>query len=69
MKRLDIRVRRKGPHSFRHACATELLRRGVSPRDIADFLGHRTCDCVGIYAKYDLRSLRKISGLDLSGAL
>jgi integrase/recombinase XerD len=69
MKRLGIRVRRGGPHSLRHACATELLRRGVSRRDIADFLGHRSCDCVGIYAKYDLRSLRKVSNLDLSGAL
>jgi integrase/recombinase XerD len=69
MKRLDIRVRRGGPHSLRHACATELLRRGASPGDIADFLGHRTCQCVRIYAKYDVRSLRKVSDLDLSGAL
>jgi integrase/recombinase XerD len=69
MKRLGIRLRRGGPHSLRHACATELLRRGSSLRDIADFLGHRTCECVGIYAKYDLRSLRKVSDLDLSGSL
>lgn len=69
MKRLDIRVRRGGPHSLRHACATELLRRGVSLGDIADFLGHRTCQCVRIYAKYDLRSLRKVSDLNLSDSL
>jgi integrase/recombinase XerD len=69
MKRLGIRVRRGGPHSLRHACPTELLRRGASPRDIADFLGHRTCECVGIYAKYDLRSLREVSDLNLSGSL
>jgi integrase len=69
MKRLDIRVRRGGPHSLRHACATELLRRGASPGDIADSLGHRTCQCVRIYAKYDVRSLRMVSDTDLSGAL
>jgi integrase/recombinase XerD len=69
MKRLGVRVRRGGPHSLRHACATELLRRGTALRDIADFLGHRTCECVGIYAKYDLRSLRKVSDLNLSGSL
>jgi len=69
MKRLGIWVRRGGPHSLRHACATELLRRGVPPGDIADFLGHRTCQCVRIYAKYDVLSLSEVSDLDLSGAL
>jgi integrase/recombinase XerD len=69
MKQLDIHVRRGGPHSLRHASATELLRRGAHPREIADFLGHRTCQCVRIYAKYEVRSLRKVSDLDLSGSL
>jgi integrase len=69
MKRLDIRVRRGGPHSLRHACATELLKRGAPLGDIADFLGHRSCECVRIYAKYDLPSLRKVSDLNLSGSL
>jgi integrase/recombinase XerD len=69
MKRLGIWLRRGGPHSLRHACATELLRRGTPPGDIADFLGHRTCKCVGIYAKYDVVSLREVSSLNLTGAL
>jgi integrase/recombinase XerD len=69
MKRLGIWLRRGGPHSLRHACATELLRRGTPAGDIADFLGHRTCQCVQIYAKYDLASLRDVSDLDLTGAL
>ena len=47
----------------------ELLRRGVSLGDIADFLGHRTCQCVRIYAKYDVRSLHKISDLNFSASL
>jgi integrase/recombinase XerD len=69
LKRLDIHLRRGGPHSLRHACATELLRRGVAPGDIADFLGHRTSQCVRIYAKYNVRSLRQVSDLDLSASL
>jgi integrase/recombinase XerD len=69
MKRLGIWVRRGGPHSLRHACATELLARGAPPGEIADFLGHRTCQCVRIYAKYDVLSLTEVSDLDLIGAL
>ena len=69
LKRLKTKARRKGPHSLRHACATELLRRGAPPREIADFLGHRTCQSVGIYAKFDMRSLSSVSDLDLTGTL
>jgi integrase/recombinase XerD len=69
MKRLGIYVRRGGPHSLRHACATELLNAGAAPEDVADFLGHRTLQCVGVYAKYDLMSLGEVSDLDLTGAL
>jgi site-specific recombinase XerD len=69
MKLLGIHVRRGGPHSLRHALATELLRRGVCLADIADFLGHRSRECVRIYAKYDVAALRKISNLNISDAL
>jgi integrase len=69
LKQLNIRPKQGGPHSLRHACATELLRQGTFPRDIADFLGHRTCQSVGIYAKFNMRSLRVISNLDLTGRL
>ncbi len=68
-KKLRIKARRNGPHSLRHACATELLRRGIPLAEIADFLGHRTCRSVGIYAKFDMQSLRSVSNLDLTGAL
>jgi len=69
MNRLRIRSSRTGPHALRHACATELLRRGATPREIADFLGHHNCRSVAIYAKFDLQSLREVSALDLPGAL
>jgi len=69
LKQLNIRPKQRGPHSLRHACATELLRQGTSPRDIADFLGHRNSRSVGVYAKFSMRSLRSISSLDLTGKL
>lgn len=69
LERLQIKTKRKGPHALRHACATELLQQGSSLRDIADFLGHRHCQSVRIYAKFDIRTLRQVSDLDLVGAL
>lgn len=69
MNGLRIRSSRTGPHALRHACATELLRRGATLQDIADFLGHRNCQTVSVYAKFDQRLLRDVSALDLPGAL
>ncbi len=56
-----------GPHALRHACATELLRKGSSLQDIADFLGHRNLQSVCIYAKCDVRSLKKVAAFSLGG--
>jgi site-specific recombinase XerD len=58
-----------GLHSFRHACATELLRKGTSLQAIADLLGHRTTRSVSIYAKCDIRTLKKVAKFSLSGVL
>lgn len=69
MKRLGIQSEHSGPHSLRHACATQLLKKGSSLKEIADFLGHRTTQCVAIYAKYDRRSLRKVAAFSLAGIL
>jgi integrase/recombinase XerD len=67
MKLLEIKSDHFGGHSLRHACATELLRKGSSLREIADFLGHRTMKSVSVYAKYDIRSLRKVAEFSLAG--
>lgn len=69
MKRLGINAEHRGPHSLRHACATQLLKKGSSLKEIADFLGHRTTQSVAIYAKYDRRSLRKVAAFSLAGIL
>jgi integrase/recombinase XerD len=49
---LGIKSEHHGPHALRHACATRLLKKGTSLKDITDFLGHRDSKSIGIYAKY-----------------
>jgi integrase len=66
-KALGIESKNRGPHSLRHACATQLLKKGTSLKDIADFLGHRSTEAVGIYAKFDTRSLRQVAAFSLKG--
>jgi integrase/recombinase XerD len=58
-----------GLHALRHACATELLRKGTSLRGIADFLGHRSIRSVSVYAHSDLRALREVANFSFSGVL
>jgi integrase/recombinase XerD len=67
MKRLGIMAPHCGPHALRHACATHLLRKGTSLKEIADFLGHRDSRSIGLYAKYDPRSLRMVAAFHLAG--
>jgi site-specific recombinase XerD len=69
MTRLGIRSPRKGPQSLRHACATQLLKKDMSLQEIADFLGHRDCLTVGIYAKHDVGALKRVAALDLCRGL
>ncbi len=69
MVKLGIRSCNLGPHSLRHACATELLRKGTPLRDIANFLGHRDIDSVSFYARHDVRALREIADFNLAGVL
>ena len=69
IKQLGIQSKHGGPHSLRHACATQLLRKGSSLKEIADFLGHRTTQCVAMYAKFDKRSLHKVAAFSLAGIL
>jgi integrase/recombinase XerD len=58
-------IERTGPHSLRHSCATQLLHKGMSLPEIADFLGHRDLRSVSIYAKLDARALRKVADFPL----
>ncbi len=58
-----------GLHALRHACATELLRKGTSLREIAAFLGHRSLDSVSIYAHCSPKALRAVAAFDLGSVL
>lgn len=69
MRQAAVTSNHIGPHALRHACATQLLRKGVSITDIADFLGHRSTKCVQVYARYDTRRLHKIAAFSLGGVL
>jgi site-specific recombinase XerD len=67
MKMLGIQSENLGPHALRHACATQLLNKGFSLHEIADFLGHRGLSAVSIYAKYNPRLLRRVASFSLAG--
>jgi len=69
MRKLAIELDHVGAHSLRHACATRLLDKGTSLKEIADFLGHRDMHPVSIYAKHDIRYLRKVADFRLAGLL
>ena len=58
-----------GLHALRHACATELLRKGASLQGIAEFLGHRSVHSVSVYAHCDNRTFRRVAEVDLKGLL
>ena len=46
-------------HLFRHTFATQLHRRGVGLKAIADFLGHQCLDTTANYARVNLRELHQ----------
>lgn len=58
-----------GLHALRHACATELLRKGTSLRGIAELLGHRNLRSVSIYAHCDIHALRRVADFPLTSIL
>lgn len=65
LRPMDPGLRHHGPHALRHACATRLLARGMSMKEIGDFLGHRHPSTTAVYAKVDLHGLRRVADVDL----
>lgn len=69
MLALGISNPRMGPHSLRHACASHLVDKGFSIKEIGDHLGHRSSSATRIYAKVDLPALREVAKFDLGGLI
>lgn len=69
MAELGIQSPRRGPHALRHACATHLLSKYFSLKEIGDLLGHRRTKTTQIYAKVDLPHLHEVAAFDLGGVL
>jgi integrase/recombinase XerD len=66
---LGVTLPHYGPHALRHACATHLLERGLSLKEIGDHLGHQSPETTRIYAKVDLAGLRAVGDFNLEGLL
>jgi site-specific recombinase XerD len=66
---LGIDVPRRGAHCLRHANARHLLDAGFVLKEIGDQLGHRSASSTRIYAKVDLKGLRRVAEIDLGSLL
>lgn len=62
-------LKHRGPHCYRHTCATHLINSGHTMKEVADILGHQQLDTTQIYAKVDFASLRKVSDMKWEGLL
>jgi integrase/recombinase XerD len=61
LRNADIDTPRRGAHQFRHALATQMLRRGASLVEIGELLRHRSPQTTAIYARVDLVALRALA--------
>jgi integrase/recombinase XerD len=61
LQRAGITAPTTGAHQFRHALATDMLRRGASLTEIGEILRHRSPQTTAIYAKVDLQALRTLA--------
>ena len=61
LRRAGIVVPRPGAHLFRHAFASQMVRRDVPMKTVADLLGHARLETTTIYAKLDRETLATIA--------
>ncbi len=61
LKLAGISTRGLSAHAFRHTAATQMVRRGVGFKQVADVLGHRLLETTNIYAKLDVDTLHRVA--------
>ncbi len=61
LQRAGIQAPTMGAHQFRHGLATQMLCGGASLAEIGEVLRHRNPQTTMIYAKVDLKALRKLA--------
>ena len=61
LRRAGVTVPRPGAHVFRHTFASQMVRRDVPMKTVADLLGHARLRTTTIYAKLDREALAAIA--------
>ena len=61
LRRAGVEAPLAGAYLFRHTVASRMVRRGISLKEVGDFLRHRSLDTTTIYAKLDLPALREVA--------
>ena len=67
--KIGAKIRHRGGHSLRHACASHIINSGGTLKAVSDLLGHKLLDTTRIYAKIDLANLRKVAVIKWEGVL
>jgi len=60
-KQTGMKVPSGGTHILRHTVATHMVQQGVSIKEVADFLRHRSLDTTTIYTKVNLPMLHEVA--------
>jgi len=61
LRRAGIESPHLGAHVLRHTAATQMVRRGVPFKEVADVLGHACIETTTVYAKLDVDSLAGVA--------
>ena len=61
LRRAGVDAPLTGAYVFRHTVASRMVRRGISLKEVGDFLGHRSLDTTTLYAKLDVPALSEVA--------